>query len=155
MLIFLSFYLKEDYMIFDQLVFTIGFITMWILRCIFRSSMLIYLSFSLKNNFMIFDQLFIIIGFITIWILICIFICSLMRIFLFEERFCDLWSLVYHYRIYHYLDSQMYFNYSSLLIHLLVSLKKGFVIFDQLFITIGFITEFILRCIYNVFLLTL
>ena len=73
----------------------------------------------------------------------------------FEGISCDLWSLAYHYRIYHYLDSQMYFNYSSLLIHLLVSLKKGFVIFDQLFITIGFITEFILRCIYNDFLLTL
>ena len=56
----------------------------------------------------------------------------------------NLWLNVYHYRIYHYLDFQMYFNYSSLLDFL----KRDFVIFDHLFITIGFITEFILRCIF-------
>jgi len=55
--------------------------------------------------------------------------------------------MILTYLIYHYLDSQMYFNYSSSLIHLSFSLKKDFVIFDHLFITLGFITIWILRCI--------
>ena len=55
------------------MLLTIGFITIWIFKCIFNySSLLIHSSFSLKKGFVNFDYLFITIGFITNWILRCI-----------------------------------------------------------------------------------